>query len=78
MRRVVLFRKRRGPDRRIGKSPPTSPDSRPGGFNDAERIWGVSARRRPGRYYAVLKERTLPDWGICASMTSSVKRIRRH
>jgi hypothetical protein len=75
---VVVYRKRHGPDRRIGRSAPVSGEDLPYPAPAGERLWGVSSLPRPGRYYAVVQRRVLPDFGICESGRSAAMRIRRH
>jgi uncharacterized delta-60 repeat protein len=57
--RVGVFKRRSGPDRRIGRSPT--------GY-DGE--WEVSLFRPRGRYYARVKRRIYPSWGLCAAARS--------
>jgi len=74
---VRVYRKRHAKDKVIGRSQPTS--DHPGVYPEPEtdRHWGVSALRRPGRYYATAKPRTLPDTGVCAAGRSTTLKLKR-
>lgn len=63
--RVVLFKQRRGRDKRIGS----------GRTHGGE--WEVSLFRPRGRYYARVKRQVYPSWGICRRARSDVKVFRR-
>jgi uncharacterized delta-60 repeat protein len=64
--RVVLFKRRRGPDERIGA-----------GRTGYDRQWEVSVFRPRGRYYARVKGQVYPSWGLCKRARSDVKAFRR-
>ena len=63
-RRIGLWKVRKGHDRYLGADRAHWSGS-----------WSIRRERRPGRYYAVAKARTLPDGGICERHVSRILRL---